>query len=417
MATNSCLPRTRLAVGCLTAQPPSATQQRRARQQRRQAPPGSCEGSHHTLGRHSIQARGISAPSLDPPRSAEPGARRQPRAGPPAPTRALVALRRNEVAPEVPDADALHRPRSDHRSRARSRSTWTARPASRSRSSASCCRSPRRRRSCHGRSRTSASATGAISSPRRTSTTARTAAGAWSRSAPEAPVDRADELLCHRRSGPPSWPAAVARRTMAAGRLRRRRLGTDQHRRGSHLHGADQRRRQRRGRSDLDEQTTTSSIEHDHVERRHRRPTSTAAAAPSAEHPGTDGRSRHDPVGRRHRGHLRRRRRRRAPGPAPARADRDQRRRGPRLGVLPAEPGRLLAPVLATAGPRVRRDARRHRCRGSARNRRASRGTGMADGLARKLRPKRALCATIWDGGSAAARGPAPITSLALGCS
>ena len=65
--------------------------------------------------------------------------------------------------------------------------TSTARRASRSRSSARCSRSRRRSPSCRGRSRTCASATGATSWPRRTSTTAPPAAAAWPRSRADAP--------------------------------------------------------------------------------------------------------------------------------------------------------------------------------------------------------------------------------------
>ena len=64
----------------------------------------------------------------------------------------------------------------------RARSTATATRASRSRSSARCSRSRRPSRSSRGRSRTCGSATGATSSPRRTSTTVPRAAAAWPRS-------------------------------------------------------------------------------------------------------------------------------------------------------------------------------------------------------------------------------------------
>ena len=124
------------------------------------------------------------------------------------------------TSPAIPPAHALHRPRDRRRGRARARSTSTARPASRSRSWASCCRSPplalRRSR---GRWRTCASATGATSSPRRTSTTAPPAAAGWTHWAPSRPVEPVPRRSCSCRPWrSASEPAARACRTRATRR-------------------------------------------------------------------------------------------------------------------------------------------------------------------------------------------------------
>ena len=88
----------------------------------------------------------------------------------------------------------LHGPRHG-----RDRSRWWGR----------CSRCTRRSPACHGRSRRCASATGAISPPRRTSTTARRAAAGW----PRCPAERRSHA-----------PRAAARRTRHRARTRRRRL-------------------------------------------------------------------------------------------------------------------------------------------------------------------------------------------------
>ena len=66
MATNSCLPCTRFAVGCLTSQPPSASSSAAPGR----APQGRAgvraSVSHHVCGRHSIRARGMAAPPPGP---------------------------------------------------------------------------------------------------------------------------------------------------------------------------------------------------------------------------------------------------------------------------------------------------------------------------------------------------------------
>ena len=100
-------------------------------------------------------------------------------------TAPLLTSARRERRPEIPPARAVHRPRDDPRGRARQglRRPGDGRAARGRR--ASSCRSPPRPRTCPGRSRTCGSATGATPSRRRTSTTVRRAAGAWTRSAPD----------------------------------------------------------------------------------------------------------------------------------------------------------------------------------------------------------------------------------------
>src|SRR5579864_513797 len=102
---------------------PESDHDYRAWDQRGDAPTGTFEGSDHSLGAALY-------PSARPARAAAGRrltsahwARRWLVDGvsaarcEPFPQGPLVALRSNEDASEVPDADALHRSRSDHRSR------------------------------------------------------------------------------------------------------------------------------------------------------------------------------------------------------------------------------------------------------------------------------------------------------------
>src|SRR5262249_7284477 len=91
----------------LDGAPSESDERDSAHQQSREAPGLAWNGSDHTLGAALY-------PSSRHPGAVACGVQKRPRPGP------LVALRRNEDAPEVPDADALHRSRSDHRS-----SAWT----------------------------------------------------------------------------------------------------------------------------------------------------------------------------------------------------------------------------------------------------------------------------------------------------
>ena len=61
MSTNSCLPWTRFAVGCLTAQPPSATQHHAPASSDQRASARCVVRRHHRLRRDSIQGHGVDA--------------------------------------------------------------------------------------------------------------------------------------------------------------------------------------------------------------------------------------------------------------------------------------------------------------------------------------------------------------------